>query len=207
MLKMLAGFWGKVRAYLFPSEEKASPQQQEDYFSLVEQARLEWHKAKDAFDQVSDPELIDHAVYNLRPVLVGDNFWNHFLPDGVMLVNLVQNDHFLPLNLYEQHRIGVRSRVYPDFDWQSRVIQATLRLQVRHALKLREHKPARTRRNRTKTFIEQIGRHRSFNLLDFVVCSAPRVRYKVAPCRQTERPVGWIGMIFPFFVYLGIPAE
>ncbi|NLZ33220.1 MAG: DUF2508 family protein [Firmicutes bacterium] len=63
---MLAGFWGKVRAYLFPSEEKASPQQQEDYFSLVEQARLEWHKAKDAFDQVSDPELIDHAVYNLE---------------------------------------------------------------------------------------------------------------------------------------------
>ncbi len=66
MFKKLADFFLNISAYFFPSEEKAVPRQQEDYFFLVEQARREWQSAKDRFDQICDPDLIDHAIYNLE---------------------------------------------------------------------------------------------------------------------------------------------
>jgi len=66
MLKKLAEFFLNMSEYLFPSEEKEVPRQPEDYFFLVEQARREWQNAKDKFDQISDPDLIDHAIYNLE---------------------------------------------------------------------------------------------------------------------------------------------
>lgn len=34
-----------------------------EMLSLVEEARKEWVAAKNYFDNVSDPDLIDHAVY------------------------------------------------------------------------------------------------------------------------------------------------
>ena len=66
MLKKLAEFFLNMSGYLFPSEENEVPRQPEDYFFLVEQARREWQNAKDKFDQISDPDLIDHAIYNLE---------------------------------------------------------------------------------------------------------------------------------------------
>ncbi len=66
MLKKMADFLLKISSYFFPSEEKAVSLQQEDCFALVEQARQEWESARDRFDQISDPDLIDHAIYNLE---------------------------------------------------------------------------------------------------------------------------------------------
>jgi len=37
--------------------------QQADMLSLIEDARKEWLAAKNYFDNVSDPDLIDHAVF------------------------------------------------------------------------------------------------------------------------------------------------
>jgi len=65
LLKKLADLFSQISAYFFPPGEKVIPQQQEDYFTLVEQARREWLNAKEKFDQIGDPDLIDHAVYNL----------------------------------------------------------------------------------------------------------------------------------------------
>lgn len=66
MLKKLAEFILNIPDYFFTSEEKAVPRQPEDYFYLVEQARREWQIAKVKFDQINDPDLIDHAIYNLE---------------------------------------------------------------------------------------------------------------------------------------------
>lgn len=33
-----------------------------DMFTLIEQAKLEWKQAANYFDNVSDPELVDHAI-------------------------------------------------------------------------------------------------------------------------------------------------
>ena len=32
----------------------------------MEEARQEWQSAKERFDQISDPDLIDHAIYDLE---------------------------------------------------------------------------------------------------------------------------------------------
>lgn len=65
MLKKVTDFLLNISSYFFPSEEKAVSLPQEDYFDLVEQARQEWESARDRFNQISDPDLIDHAIYNL----------------------------------------------------------------------------------------------------------------------------------------------
>ncbi|NMD42185.1 MAG: DUF2508 family protein [Firmicutes bacterium] len=33
---------------------------------MVETARLEWRSARNRFNQISDPDLIDHAIYDLE---------------------------------------------------------------------------------------------------------------------------------------------
>ncbi|NLA04583.1 MAG: DUF2508 family protein [Firmicutes bacterium] len=33
---------------------------------MVEQARQDWQCARERFDQISDPDLIDHAIYDLE---------------------------------------------------------------------------------------------------------------------------------------------
>ena len=65
MLKKLADCLVSISAYFFPSEERELQRQPEDYFLLVEEARQEWRRARDRFDQISDPDLVDHAIYNL----------------------------------------------------------------------------------------------------------------------------------------------
>ena len=66
MLKKLTEFLLTFSAYFFPSEEQLAPPQPEDYFMIVEEARQEWQSAKERFDQISDPDLIDHAIYDLE---------------------------------------------------------------------------------------------------------------------------------------------
>lgn len=65
-MEKLAELLLKLSAFFFPSEEKVVSQQQEDHFLMVEQARREWQSARDKFDQISDPDLVDHAIYNIE---------------------------------------------------------------------------------------------------------------------------------------------
>ncbi len=64
MLKKIENILDHFSSYFFPVErEHLKELRPEDHFKLVEQARREWQDAKSVFDQVSDPDLIDHAVY------------------------------------------------------------------------------------------------------------------------------------------------
>ncbi len=65
-MEKLAELLLKLSAYFFPSEEKVVSRQPEDHFLMVEQARREWQSARDKFDQISDPDLVDHAIYNIE---------------------------------------------------------------------------------------------------------------------------------------------
>lgn len=65
MLDRLTEFFSALSAYFLPAGGRpAAPGQ--DYFSMVEQARQDWQCARERFDQISDPDLIDHAIYDLE---------------------------------------------------------------------------------------------------------------------------------------------
>ena len=65
---------GKIKALLshlsalfFPSGE--APEKREtdcEYYKLVEQARREWQIARQRFEEMSDPDLIDSAIYAIK---------------------------------------------------------------------------------------------------------------------------------------------
>ena len=50
---------------IFPSEERPAAQPK-DYFTIVEEARQDWQGARKRFEQISDPDLVDHAIYALE---------------------------------------------------------------------------------------------------------------------------------------------
>ncbi len=39
---------------------------EKDFCEIVEQARLDWDAARSLFNDVSDPDLIDHSIYALE---------------------------------------------------------------------------------------------------------------------------------------------
>jgi len=47
-------------------QERESPSQEMSMVHLVEQARQEWEQAKSLFNEVTDPELVDHAIYAME---------------------------------------------------------------------------------------------------------------------------------------------
>lgn len=53
---------GKLGALSFRRQAREADQQV-DFSELVERARSEWLAARALFDNVSDPELIDHAIH------------------------------------------------------------------------------------------------------------------------------------------------
>ncbi len=66
MLKKIAGLFLNIPDFFASPVRKTVPPETIDYFSQVEQARLEWQGARARFDQISDPDLIDHAIYNIE---------------------------------------------------------------------------------------------------------------------------------------------
>lgn len=67
MFRKIGQLVNNFSTYFFPVEEQAFElQQQDDYYKLVEQARREWRDAKLRFEQISDPDLIDHAIYAIE---------------------------------------------------------------------------------------------------------------------------------------------
>lgn len=67
MLRKIGRLINKFSTHFFPVEEQVlEVQQQDDYYRLVEQARREWQDAKQRFEQIADPDLIDHAIYAIE---------------------------------------------------------------------------------------------------------------------------------------------
>lgn len=66
MLERITSFFLELSGHFFPSEEQPVPYRTKDYFTLVEQARQDWRSARERFDQISDPDLIDHAIFDLE---------------------------------------------------------------------------------------------------------------------------------------------
>lgn len=64
MLKKIGHILNSFSSYFFLVKEEQEPEGQKDnQFKQVEQARREWRDAQSRFNQVSDPDLVDHAVY------------------------------------------------------------------------------------------------------------------------------------------------
>ena len=53
-------------ARLLPNDGPLPPGFTEHFFTLVEQAKQEWQDAKKRFNEVSDPDLVDYAIYALE---------------------------------------------------------------------------------------------------------------------------------------------
>ncbi len=67
MLEKISQLLNNFSTYLFPIEEQVFElQQKDDYYKLVEQARREWQDARLRFEQIADPDLIDHAIYAIE---------------------------------------------------------------------------------------------------------------------------------------------
>ena len=64
MLKKIGQLVSNFSAFFFPAEDQVPEQQQyqDGYCQVVEQARRQWHDARQRFDQVSDPDLVDSAI-------------------------------------------------------------------------------------------------------------------------------------------------
>ncbi len=50
----------------FPEERPLFPEPSESYYRSVKQAWQEWQDARQRFNQVSDPGMVDYAVYSLQ---------------------------------------------------------------------------------------------------------------------------------------------
>ncbi|NLY88356.1 MAG: YaaL family protein [Firmicutes bacterium] len=46
--------------------ERAARIPKEKQFGLIEEAKRDWQAARDYFNAVTDPELIDHAIYTME---------------------------------------------------------------------------------------------------------------------------------------------
>ncbi len=50
----------------FSGAKEKAPDKTEEYVAAVNQAWKQWQLAKEYFNNVSDPELVDHAIYRLE---------------------------------------------------------------------------------------------------------------------------------------------
>lgn len=69
MKKILAKLWSAVTAQVLPEPEDPLDKAEKRVPSLlesVEAARREWVSAKSYFDFVTEPDLIDVAIYNIQ---------------------------------------------------------------------------------------------------------------------------------------------
>lgn len=62
-MKLMSDAIKAMRARLHLLEKSAEGQSNKDLLLLIDEARREWLIAKEYFDSVSDPNLIEHAVY------------------------------------------------------------------------------------------------------------------------------------------------
>jgi len=69
ILKGLNRLMNEIYKRCQPKEKHEINEANEEYNSLLEaisQAQREWHEARIMFNQVNEPELIDHAIYTVE---------------------------------------------------------------------------------------------------------------------------------------------
>lgn len=64
-MRLLRAFIRLMRHLLYGNERKDEMQEWNDQ-RIVDEALREWEWATNLFQEVTDPELVDYAVYNLR---------------------------------------------------------------------------------------------------------------------------------------------
>lgn len=64
--KQFSSAWDTLSAKLAITERPVDKVQEKDFFDLVEEARLEWQAAITYFNNVVDPDLIDHAIHVIQ---------------------------------------------------------------------------------------------------------------------------------------------
>lgn len=66
--KQLVAAWDNLLAKLSFAEvpQAAAKEKEKDFFDLVEEARQEWQAAMSHFNQVTDPDLVDHAIHAME---------------------------------------------------------------------------------------------------------------------------------------------
>lgn len=48
------------------NEEEVEVPQEQSMLNIIEEARKEWLDAKKVFEEVSDPDLVDHLIYQME---------------------------------------------------------------------------------------------------------------------------------------------
>lgn len=60
---ILTGIINNLAIRIFPEETAVPRVEEPDFIDLVEEARRQWLAAKAYFENVSEPELVDHAIF------------------------------------------------------------------------------------------------------------------------------------------------
>lgn len=66
MIKKLRKFLDVVQSYFESDENEAIHTSSKTMIELVEEAKKEWLAAKEYFNSVNEPELIDYAVHSIK---------------------------------------------------------------------------------------------------------------------------------------------
>ncbi len=51
---------------LFPEDKKSVMKEQEEMLTVINEAKKEWEDAKQFYNNVDDPDLIDYAIYAIQ---------------------------------------------------------------------------------------------------------------------------------------------
>lgn len=66
MFKRIIDFLGNISARFFPESKTLPEGPSPTIYEQVKQALQEWRQSRELFNSVSDPDLIDHAVYAME---------------------------------------------------------------------------------------------------------------------------------------------
>ena len=66
MLREIKEVYEKIAKYFEPEEQSIVSNNTKSLLVLVEEAKKEWLSAKQYFDNVTEPELIDYAVHSIK---------------------------------------------------------------------------------------------------------------------------------------------
>lgn len=66
MLDKIKNMMVVVKDYFEPNQNPVIDENSKGILELVEDAKKEWLSAKDYFENVSDPDLIDYAIHSIQ---------------------------------------------------------------------------------------------------------------------------------------------
>jgi hypothetical protein len=64
--KQIVVLWKALMAMFWIAEEPEEDAGDQEFFRLVEEARIEWQSAVSRFNEVTEADLIDHAIHSMQ---------------------------------------------------------------------------------------------------------------------------------------------